>query len=56
LSRLQACKLADLTKNKNKIFIFPDPRSIVLWQADFSGWTFQRHFQHNGSGISCCPV
>jgi len=21
--------------------------SIVLWQTNFSGWTFQRHFQHN---------
>ena len=37
-------------------FLFPtDPRSIVLWQTDFSGWTFQRHFQHNESGIRHSP-
>ena len=31
-----------------------DPRSIVLWQIKKPRGL--RHFQHNGSGISWCPV
>jgi len=33
-----------------------DPRSSILWQTNFSGWIFQRHFQHTRPGISSVAV